>query len=130
MNSEEAKNIFLKPIKARPNFYASCFEILKELALNEGYNLIMHGSLNRDLDLVAIPWINDPTDELSFIQAMDVELTGNYKETKEEYMFSVLPGGRNSYVIDLHRLDKQRYIDQQYYLDISITPLVISDEQN
>lgn len=116
-----------KKCKARPNFYASCFELLKDHAYNEGYNLIMHGSMNRDLDLIAIPWTDDPTNELSFIQMLDVELNGNYKETKEEYMFSVLPGGRNSYIIDLFRLDKSDgYKDKQFYLDISITPLVVN----
>lgn len=119
-----------KKIKARPNFYASCFEILKETAYDSGYNLIMHGSMNRDLDLIAIPWRDDPKDELEFIKQLDVILTGKDKETKDEYMFSVLPGGRNSYVIDLFRLDKETWVDFQYYLDISITPLVLSDEQN
>ena len=45
-----------KPIHVKPSFYSYCFEALKEIALNYHYNLVLHGSLNRDLDLIAIPW--------------------------------------------------------------------------
>src|SRR3954463_16137983 len=101
-NSETPK----KPMKARPQFYAVCFEALKGIALEMGYNLIVHGSLNRDLDLVAIAWIDDPQPELKVIKAFDMNLRGvTYTDDSAErgYLFSVLPGGRRSYVINLNR---------------------------
>jgi len=45
-----------KPIHVKPSLYAHYFITLKAIALEFGYNLVLHGSLNRDLDLIAIPW--------------------------------------------------------------------------
>lgn len=47
---------FNKSIKVKPSFYSYCFYNMKDIALKYGYNLVLHGSLNRDLDLIAIPW--------------------------------------------------------------------------
>lgn len=116
-----------KPIKTKPVFYACCLQPLQQIAKEMGYNLIVHGSMNRDLDLVAIPWIDDPKPEVELIKAFDIYLRGVcYAEGSEErgYLFSVLPGGRRNYVINLNRGGRwNQYLDEQYYLDISITPL-------
>lgn len=120
-----------KPIKAKPSFYAVCFYALKEIALSHGYNLLIHGSMDRDMDLVAVPWVNDPKPELELIKALDLYLRGTcYADGSEEigYLYSVLPGGRKSYVINLNRGGKwNQYIDEQWYIDISITPLGIQN---
>lgn len=116
-----------KPTKPRPQFYAMCFPALQDIAKAKGYNLIMHGSLNRDMDLVAVPWIDEPRPELELIQAFDMFLRGTEYEEKgahRGYMHSTLPGGRHSYVIHLNRGGIWNgYNDEQYYLDISVTPL-------
>lgn len=113
-----------KPTHVKPSLYAYYFEALKVIAKKHGYNLVLHGSLARDLDLIAIPWVNDPKDELEMIKAFDMHLTGSHGLNKDHYMFSILPGGRKSFVINLNRGGKfNNYIDQEYYLDISITPL-------
>jgi hypothetical protein len=39
-------------------------------------------------------------------------------------MYSVLPGGRHSFVINLNRGGRwNQYLDEQWYIDISFTPL-------
>lgn len=48
-----------KPIKAKPSFYAICFEGIKSIGMRYGYNIVLHGSLDRDLDLIAVPWIDE-----------------------------------------------------------------------
>ena len=45
-----------KPKHIKPGLYAIYFENLKDIACEYGFNLVVHGSLNRDLDLIAIPW--------------------------------------------------------------------------
>lgn len=41
----------------------------------------------------------------------------------DNYLFSILPGGRHSYVVNINRGGAYNgYEDAQYYLDISITP--------
>ena len=118
-----------KPIKAKPSFYSYCFHNLKEIALEYGYNLVLHGSLDRDLDLIAIPWVDEPKDEIEMIQAFELYLRGVktdslHGESKDHYLYSILPGGRKSYVINLNRGGAfNEYVDEQYYIDISVTPL-------
>lgn len=116
-----------KLIKAKPQFYAVCFESLQVIAKDLGYNLIIHGSMNRDMDLVAIPWVNEPGSHSDLLKAfceyLGIKFLTNTKG--EPCHFSTLPGGRSSYVIDLNRGGRwNNYEDKQYYLDISITPLV------
>jgi hypothetical protein len=116
-----------KPVKVKPGMYALFYERLKLIAKEYGYNLVLHGSMDRDLDLIAIPWVNEPQDELLMIQDFHEHLTGMRGVKKENYHFSVLPGNRHSYVIELNRGDKSgewnRFFDEEYYLDISVTQI-------
>ena len=48
--------VIVKPIHAKPSLFAFYFEVIKEIGLKYGYNIVLHGSMNRDLDLIAIPW--------------------------------------------------------------------------
>ncbi|MBD2700132.1 hypothetical protein IC229_05765 [Spirosoma sp. BT702] len=121
----------MKPIKTKPMLYAHYLGLLQEKAREMGYNLVLHGSLNRDCDLIAIPWVDQPQPHLDLIRALDYILTGRgddaYKEP-EYYLYSILPGGRHSYVINIYRggyrSDDSYVEDPQFYLDISVTPLV------
>lgn len=116
-----------KPTHVKPSFYAFIYKEAKELALKYGYNLVLHGSMNRDLDLIAIPWVDDPKPEIDFIRALDVYLNP-YTIINDTYLFSVLPGGRHSYVIDINRGGSWNHFqDDQYYLDISFTPNIYHD---
>lgn len=112
-----------KPIKAKPIFYAHVYEALKKIAMDMGYNLLIHGSLDRDLDLVAITWSDDAKPMESVVIAFDEYLTGSSQkggDIKLSYLYKVLPGGRHSYVINLNRGGRwNNYMDEQWYLDIS-----------
>ncbi len=122
-----------KPIHAKPSLYAFYFESLKVIADKYGYNLLLHGSMNRDLDLVAVAWIDNPKDEFKMIQEFSMHLTGVKSDDKTDYLFSVLPGGRNGYVININRSIKYKFNnmvtelidheDPQYYLDVSVVPI-------
>lgn len=116
-----------KPIHAKPSYYAIMFEPLKQIALKYGYNLVLHGSLNRDMDLIAIPWN---------------EILGNVDEMINEFCDYVggkinndvpkdAPQGRKWYVIDIYRggylngggfQEMAFHNDPQTYIDISVTP--------
>lgn len=114
-----------KPIKPKPHFYAHCFAGLLQEARLKGYNLVLHGSMDRDLDLIAIPWTNDPANHLELIHSFCEYLGVPQRNTKEDYMYGLLPGGRSSYIINLNRGGKfNGYLDAKYYLDISITPFL------
>lgn len=121
----------MKPIQVKPGLYCLFYEHLKQIALIYGYNLVVHGSLHRDLDLIAIPWDDHccHLKEQLMIKEFQQYLTGKeITNTEGDLPFSVLPGGRHSYVIELNRGDKKgewiRFADEQYYLDISVTPFI------
>lgn len=119
-----------KPIKTKPHFYAHCYNALQEIATEKGYNLLLHGSMTRDLDLVAVPWVNNPSSHAELLKAFCEFLGVLYLTDTNDvpHHFSLLPGGRSSYVIDLNRGGKfNGYLDEQYYLDISITPLIATE---
>lgn len=42
-----------------PTYAAAMYPELAQIARSHGYTLAVHGSLARDLDLIAIPWIED-----------------------------------------------------------------------
>jgi hypothetical protein len=120
-----------KPVKARPSLYAIYFELLKPIAKSFGYNLLLHGSLDRDMDIVAVPWVDNPKDECTMLQEFDKCINGICRVAPDSgtladaYHFSILPGGRKSYFINVNRGGPwNSWDDRQYYIDISITPLV------
>ena len=118
----------MKAIQTKPMLYAHYLNLLQEKAREMGYNLVLHGSLNRDCDLIAIPWVDEPKPHLELIQQLDFILTGrdeDYGDQLEQryYMYSVLPGGRHSYVINLNRRTPDGAVDHLFYLDISVTPI-------
>jgi hypothetical protein len=125
-----------KPIHAKPSLYAHYFFDLKEIALKYGYNLVLHGSLNRDLDLVAIPWqetigshdemieefIACVGGDLMFANGVDRSHAPDQKWDK----YNVTHHGRMQYVINLNRECKkvgEEWKDPQYYIDISVIPV-------
>lgn len=118
-----------KPKHFKPGLYTMFYEHLKDIAKTYGYNLVVHGSMNRDLDLIAIPWIDNPQPEEKMIQEFEIYLTGKkIVNDKNKTPFTILPGGRKVYIISLNRGDKHgewvRFEDKEYYLDISVTPLL------
>lgn len=111
-----------KPAHAKPALYAHVYEIMKEVAKGYGYNLLIHGSMNRDLDLLAVPWFPNFTfspNRDKFIEALRASVGGTYNEGHGDE----LSPGRYSYVINLNRggyIGEEYKVDPQYYIDISV----------
>ena len=125
-----------KPIHAKPSLYAFYFEIIKEIGLKYGYNIVLHGSMNRDLDLIGIPWqevildVDEMIDEIAKLIGGEVMMQCRSVENVDGVRFQTTHHGRKQYVINIHRdfnfhhnamtIKKLDYKDPQYYLDISI----------
>lgn len=58
----------MKPASFAP-VYLTLFPRLSDIANRYGYALAAHGSLQRDMDLVAIPWTTDAKDQEQLINA-------------------------------------------------------------
>lgn len=110
---------------------------MQAIAKEYGYNLVIHGSMAHDLDLIAVPWVDDPRPEEELIARLGLEISGKNTPVsviREVYMYKELPGGRHSYVINLNRggygrnengdIDPTAFTpDPEWYIDISVTPL-------
>lgn len=112
-----------KPLKPKPQFYAVVFPALQDIAKQKGYNLILHGSLNRDLDLIAVQWEENAESHESVLREMEMYLNGyttNFTGTCCPYNGMKRAGNRTSYHIDINRNGKYNgYIDAEYYIDIN-----------
>ena len=123
-----------KPIKVKPGMYALFFIQMKAIAEYYGYNLLLNGSMDRDLNLVAVPWRDNPGDEQAMIKEFQEYLKGIITTNPDGKVdFNILPGNRHAYIIELNRGDRHgewvRYEDEEYYLDISVVqPLVVNNK--
>lgn len=127
-----------KIIHAKPSLYAFYFSIIKEIGLKYGYNIVVHGSMNRDLDLIAIPWIENigdidlMIDEIAIIIGGTLLLQNKSIDNVNGDRFSIKPHGRIVYIININRDFEMKYngivseikdySDPQYYIDISVLP--------
>jgi hypothetical protein len=99
--------------QGKPAFYAVLYPSMKEVATNCGYTLAIHGSTARDMDLIAVPWVEDPKSVSTLVSELN-KCLGNTvwsehnltnKETK--------PHGRVSYTLS---------IGGNWFIDLSVTP--------
>lgn len=124
-----------KPVHAKPSLYAFYFEAIKEIGLKYGYNIVVHGSMARDLDLIAIPWQEVIGDKMAMLEEIAVTLGGFILgESEEDFeRFRKKFHGRECYVINLNRrivskfdgnsVKFENHEDPQYYIDISVLPI-------
>lgn len=98
--------------------YLSLYPILRRVARDHGYALALHGSLQRDMDLVAVPWRDEVSDPETLVRAM-AEVTGLYFVNGWSGPHQ-LPGGRIG-----HKLTP----GGDLYLDISILPSTTAAER-
>lgn len=114
-----------KPQSTKPQFYAACFGDLQEIAREMGYNLLLHGSLNRDFDLVAVPWIEKPSTHLELMNEISYYFNGERLDNINWFAPGrPKPGGRMCYVLNVYRWNTDFTKDSEYYIDISFTPFL------
>lgn len=97
--------------------YATILGDLQQIARDNGYSLAVHGSMQRDFDLIAVPWTEEACDDAELIRQFILSLKigpgkiGAYEEK---------PHGRIAYFLIL---------DCGMGLDISIMPIQKKQER-
>lgn len=89
---------------------------------NQGYALAVHGTLTRDLDLVAIPWQETAIDCHAVAEIVADALPGHVKDEPEHK-----PYGRTAYTI---WPDEGRHGFDQWYVDLSVMPRALTVESS
>ncbi len=87
----------------KPLLYLTVYPRLRKIAIDNGYTLALHGSVIRDLDLVAIAWTEQaipPTDLIKLF--MDALKDGRIEEDNITYE-GQKPFGRITFMIHLGR---------------------------
>lgn len=114
------------------SYYSALIPLLRVIAVKHGYALALHGSMNRDCDLIAVPWQEWATDPLPMIIDMRDSVGGFFHSPDPQFESlikdgapSKKPHGRLAYSIHL----TDRGLDGPY-LDISVTATRIFIRRN
>lgn len=108
---------------ARAAAYAALYPMLVSIARRHGYALAIHGTVARDFDLIAVPWIEEVSEPLTLIKAIKkaTRTVTTHEEFdhigKQDCQPTQKPHGRVSY--SLHVTNHGMYGG---YLDISVMP--------
>ena len=88
-------------IQGKPVFYAVLYNDMKRAALEKGYALALHGSMHRDMDLIAVPWVEDakPIEEL--VAAINECIGPTVRSDRNLMAKEDKPHGRISYTLSI-----------------------------
>ena len=100
--------------------YAWMIPALRKVAREHGYALALHGSMARDLDLIAVPWVDNAATAETLVAAFVKAVGGRF--SPEDWGFernpAIRPHGRRAWSIYFSGL--------MFYIDLSIMPLTTS----
>lgn len=102
--------------------YVCLYPALCEIARRHGYALAAHGTMQRDFDLVAVPWTEAAVDALTLILAIKTHVRANTHHFEADEYFpdcnpTRKPHGRLAY--SLHFTNRG---GEGPYLDVSVMP--------
>ena len=96
-------------------WYAMAYIKLYRIAWRYGYALALHGSMSRDLDLVAIPWTEDAESPEKLVEAIRKFVIAKTDVNLKIAPPKTMPHGRISYIIPVG-------YGENFYFDLSIMP--------
>ena len=99
--------------RVAPLCYSVLYARMASIASTLGYALTLHGSMIRDCDMVAVPWINEAVSQSDLAKAMEKAAFGIISEPPKR-----LPWGRVAYVI---------HLGAGPYIDLSVMPTTLTE---
>lgn len=94
--------------------YEALVPTIREVARAVGYAIGAHGSLTRDLDLIAAPWTDTAVEAETLVEAIRVAVDGVVLTTSPAPNPERKPHGRRAWSINL---------GGAAYIDLSVMPL-------
>lgn len=92
-------------------YYTSILPIVKEAARKCGYAIGVHGSLRRDMDLIAVPWVERCTTPDKLSEEIQLAVVGAKSLTPPPVIYK--PHGRLGYRL---------HVGVYAYIDMSVIP--------
>jgi hypothetical protein len=116
-----------EPVLARAAAYCAIYPMLSQIAKDHGYALCVHGSLHRDFDLVAIPWIEEASETAELIRAIKEAVGAVFHHEEMDHVQpdgkpTKKPHGRVAYSLHL-----TNHVMYGGYLDLSVMPKARGD---
>lgn len=74
-------------------------EVGREAARACGYCLVTHGSLERDVDLLAVPWVDDAVDAFSLVKAVQAAVSAEIGKCYRNHAPALKPHGRLAWIM-------------------------------
>jgi hypothetical protein len=103
-----------KKSKASINCHAAILPRLVQIGVDCGYAIAAHGSLRRDLDIIAAPWIKSAVPAKELVELLAQAFGGKVSGEPGRH-----PHGRLSFQIHLGELVQGPY-NSDSYIDISV----------
>jgi len=100
-----------KEFNFKPVLYLTLYPKLREVAIDNGYTLALHGSVTRDLDLIAVAWTKKAITPQELITEFMKVIKDGYIKDEDIAYEGVKPFGRITFPIHLGR---------GAYIDLSI----------
>ena len=98
-------------LDGRSAFYTMLFNKMKEKAADLGYALTVHGSMMSDMDMIAVPWVEDVAEPIELVTEISKFLEPtiwkdhHFKENEDK------PHNRVVYTMSIY---------SDWYIDLSI----------
>jgi len=92
----------------RAVFYTVLWESFRKAALECGWSLALHGSMARDMDMMAMKWTEDAKSKEDLVEALNSCIDGTFWK---EYNFKPFYGKPNDRVVYTLRIFSDFYID-------------------
>lgn len=103
-----------KPPKPWPSLYTWIWPMIVAAGRRKGYAIALHGSMARDLDVIAVPWVEDAASAEDLIaeirEAVGVLLDD--RQVGHPHVRSAMPHGRTAWSLPL---------GGGAYIDLSVT---------
>lgn len=108
----------------RTDFYISLIPKIRAVGWKNGYAIAIHGSLKRDLDILAIPWTMKVSNTNLLVNEIAIICGGALKKEKIQK-----PHGRVAYniIFPQHRDILNYPLWSVPFIDISIVPEIVGD---
>lgn len=106
-----AKNREAVTCNGRAAFYAAMWDDIRQCAMDNGWAVALHGSLSSDMDIMAMPWVEDAAPHTMLIKDIAELFTGNEMTAAWRIDYDSKPHGRAVATIPIWA---------DFYLDISI----------
>jgi hypothetical protein len=103
-------------------FYAVTWAEIRQTARKHGYALALHGSLSRDLDVIAVPWVENPSDEETLVKAI-CDTAGGFMPP-HKHNPEIKFHGRKAWVIHFGGASAEVLSEHlPRYIDLSVMPV-------